>query len=236
MPRAYKSDGAAIKSSEWHVLTISKACCASARHYIVTTDNSVLNMGVRCRWWWCNWLRIPKHQSRRSIICEHEEYLFGYLNTFKGNIVVYRAPILGEDQLGRKEKAHIYVADVAQMTWVTTGHDYLEWEETCPSRCDLEWEENCPIRSENLEWEVTYLSRLGQWVRVIHDPIEEIWLYQSHIATSSVTTLKNNYHGGAILASHGTSEKESGHKSTRNSGNLPDTQMETCQKWWPGSI
>ena len=75
---------------------------------------------------------------------------------------MYRTPILGEDQLGRIEKAHIYVADVAQMTWVTTGHDYLEWEETCPSRCDLEWEENCPIRSENLEWEVTCLSRLGQ--------------------------------------------------------------------------
>ncbi len=45
MPRAYKSDGAAIKSSEWHVLTTSKACCASARHYIVTTNNSVLNIG-----------------------------------------------------------------------------------------------------------------------------------------------------------------------------------------------
>jgi hypothetical protein len=27
---------------------------------------------------------------------------------------VYRTSILGEDQLGRKEKAHIYVADVAQ--------------------------------------------------------------------------------------------------------------------------
>ncbi len=50
------------------------------------------------------------------------------------------------------------------------------------------------------------------------------------MATSSVTTLKNNYHGGAILASHGTSEKESGHKSTRNSGNLPDTQMVIAQR------
>jgi len=35
------------------------------------------------------------------------------------------------------------------MTWVTTDHGYLEWEETRPSRCDLEWEENYPIRSEN---------------------------------------------------------------------------------------
>ena len=48
------------------------------------------------------------------------------------------------------------------MTWVTTGHGYLEWEETCPSRCDLEWVENFPIRSENLEWEVIYSSRMGQ--------------------------------------------------------------------------
>ena len=36
--------------------------------------------------------------------------------------------------------------------------------------------------------------------------------------------------GDAILASHGTSEKESGHKSTRNSGNLPDTQMMQMQR------
>ena len=34
------------------------------------------------------------------------------------------------------------------MTWVTTGHGYLEWEKTCPSRCDLEWEEYRPIRSK----------------------------------------------------------------------------------------
>ena len=81
---------------------------------------------------------------------------------FKGYIVVYRAPVLGEDQLGREEKAHIHVADVARMTWVTTSHGYLEWEETCPSRCILEWEENCPIRNENLEWEVIYSSRMGQ--------------------------------------------------------------------------
>ncbi len=44
-------------------------------------------------------------------------------------------------------KTHIHVVDVAQMTWVTTGHGYLEWEETCASRCDLEWEENRPIKS-----------------------------------------------------------------------------------------
>ena len=50
--------------------------------------------------------------------------------------------------------------------------------------------------------------------------MEESWF-----RLSSVTTLKNNYYGGAILASHDTSEKESGYKSTRKSGNLPDTQM-----------
>ena len=65
---------------------------------------------------------------------------------------------------------------------------------------------------------------------MIHDPIEEIWLYQSPVATSRNTTLKNKDHGGAILASHGTSEKESGQKSTRNSGNLPDTQLVIAQR------
>ena len=73
-----------------------------------------------------------------------------------------------------------------------------------------------PHPKQNLEWEIIYSSkmgqwvrvihdpiatvrlddrRMGQWVRVIHDPIEEIWLYLSQIATSSVTTLKDNYHG-----------------------------------------
>jgi len=56
---------------------------------------------------------------------------------------------LGKDPFGREEKAHIRVSDIARMTWVTTDHGYLEWEETRPSRCDLEWEENYPIRSEN---------------------------------------------------------------------------------------
>ena len=65
---------------------------------------------------------------------------------------------------------------------------------------------------------------------MIHDPIEEIWLYLSQIATSSVTTLKDNYHGGAILASHGTSEKDSGLRSTRKSGNLSDTPMVIAQR------
>ena len=65
---------------------------------------------------------------------------------------------------------------------------------------------------------------------MIHDPIEEIWLYQSHIATSRVTTLKNNYHGGAILASHGSSEKGSGLRSTSRSGNLSDTQLVIAQR------
>ena len=32
---------------------------------------------------------------------------------FKGYVVVYRALVLGEDKLGREEKAHIHVADVA---------------------------------------------------------------------------------------------------------------------------
>ena len=48
----------------------------------------------------------------------------------------------------------------AKMTWVTTGHGYLEWEETCPSRCDLEWEGECPSRSEDL-----WVHRLGQLVK-----------------------------------------------------------------------
>ena len=55
---------------------------------------------------------------------------------------------MGKDQFGREEKAHIRVSDIARMTWVTTGHGYLEWEETRPSRCDLEWEEYRPIRSK----------------------------------------------------------------------------------------
>ena len=37
--------------------------------------------------------------------------------------------------------------------------------------------------------------------------VEESCFYQSQVATSSVTTLKNNYHGGAMLAPHGTSER-----------------------------
>ncbi len=58
---------------------------------------------------------------------------------------------------------------------------------------------------------------------MIHDPIEEIWLYQSQVATSRDTTLKNKDHGGVILTSHDTSEKMDGLRSTRKSGNLSDT-------------
>ena len=58
---------------------------------------------------------------------------------------------------------------------------------------------------------------------MIHDPIEEIWLYQSPVATSRNTTLKNKDYGGAILVPHDMSEKMNGLRSTRKSGNLSDT-------------
>ena len=65
---------------------------------------------------------------------------------------------------------------------------------------------------------------------MIHDLIEEIWLYQSPVATSRNTTLKNKDHGGAILGPHDMSEKMNGLRSTRKSGNLSDTHMDNRAK------
>ena len=46
--------------------------------------------------------------------------------------------------------------------------------------------------------------------------VEESCFYQSQVATSGDTTLKNNYHGGAMLAPHGTSREMSGNVGTKN--------------------
>ena len=50
---------------------------------------------------------------------QDEDNQLEYQNTrvaeFKGYIVVYRAPVLGEDQRGHEEKSPIYVADVIRM-------------------------------------------------------------------------------------------------------------------------
>ena len=50
---------------------------------------------------------------------QDEDNLLEYQNTrvaeFKGYIVVYRAPVLGEDQRGHEEKSPIHVADVVRM-------------------------------------------------------------------------------------------------------------------------
>ena len=48
--------------------------------------------------------------------------------------------------------------------------------------------------------------------------------------TSSVTTLKNNYHGGAILAPHGTSRKMSGNVGTKKSDPPDVSQMDNRAK------
>ena len=50
---------------------------------------------------------------------QDEDDLLEYQNTcvaeFKDHIVVYRAPVLGEDQRGLEEKSPIHVADVVRM-------------------------------------------------------------------------------------------------------------------------
>ena len=70
---------------------------------------------------------------------------------------------------------------------------------------------------------------------MIHDPIATVRLDdrridRGNLALSIAGGDVDCYHGGAILVSHGTSEKESGHKSTRSSGNLSDTQLVIAQR------
>ena len=56
--------------------------------------------------------------------------------------------------------------------------------------------------------------------------VEEIWFYQLQVATLGDTTVKNNYHGGAMLAPHGTSREMSGNVGTRKSDPPDVSQMD----------
>ena len=62
---------------------------------------------------------------------QDEDDLLEYQNTcvaeFKGHVVVYRAPVLGEDQRGLEEKSPIHVADEVRMM------GDIEWEEQYPT-------------------------------------------------------------------------------------------------------
>ncbi len=54
-----------------------------------------------------------------------------------------------------------------------------------------------PVLENNKIWPE---EKASIHVAIVVKMIEESWFYQSQVAKSSVTTLKNNYHGGAILA------------------------------------
>jgi hypothetical protein len=136
----WEHNGAAIKTSEWHVLATQTAGAGIQRDSCTQHGGAMPMMIVQLTTNTKTWIEAFNHRWtwRISALC---------LNTRVSSSKA--TPVLGEDQFGREEKAHIHVADIARMTWVTMDHGYLEWEETRSSMCDLEWEENRPIRSEN---------------------------------------------------------------------------------------